>query len=120
DFADADIEASEADIIASKRAQIDTMYPGADELFVTANVHAWHRDEYAMGGYSAYGPGQVMAYWHAFRQPHGNVYFAGEHTDDKFIAYMEGAVRSGLRVAEEIAGPGPSDNNNGGGNDVGL
>ena len=120
DYADADIDASEAEIIASKRAQIETMYPGADALFESANVHAWHREEYTMGGYTAYGPGQVMAYWNAFRQPHGKVYFAGEHTDDKFIAYMEGAVRTGFRVAEEIAGPGPVDGNNGNGNDTGL
>ena len=119
-FADADINASEADIIASKRAQIEIMYPGADELFVSANVHAWHREQYTMGGYAAYGPGQVVAYWNAFRQPHGKVYFAGEHVDDKYVAYMEGAVRSGLRVAEDIAGPANGDGNQGGGNDTGL
>ncbi len=108
DYADAQIDFSESDIIASKREQIETMYPGSDALFIKAEVYPWHRMEYSMGGYAAYGPGQVTKYWNTFRQPHGNVYFAGEHTDDKFVAYMEGAVRSGLRVAEEIAGPAPS------------
>ncbi len=108
DYADSQIDFSEADIIASKRGQIETMYPGSDALFIKAEVYPWHRMEYSMGGYTAYGPGQVTKYWNTFRQPHGKVYFAGEHTDDKFIAYMEGAVRSGLRVAEEIAGPAPS------------
>jgi len=120
DFADAQIDFPEADIIADKRDQINTMYPGADELFIKAHVYAWHRDEYVMGGYAAYGPGEVTKYWNTFRQPHGNVYFAGEHVDDKFVAYMEGAVRTGLRVAEEIAGPAPADGNQGGGNDVGI
>lgn len=120
DFADAQIDFPEADIIADKREQINTMYPGADELFIKAHVYPWHRDTYAMGGYAAYGPGEVTKYWNAFRQPHGNVYFAGEHVDDKYVAYMEGAVRTGLRVAEEIAGPAPSDGNQGDGNNVGL
>lgn len=105
DFADAQINTSEADIIASKREQIETMYPGSDALFMNAKVYPWHRMEYSKGGYTAYGPGQVTQYWNTFRQPHGKIYFAGEHTDDKFIAYMEGAVRTGLRVAQEIAGP---------------
>ncbi len=120
DFADAQINTSEAEIIASKREQIEQMYPGSDASFVKADVYAWHREEYSRGGYTAYGPGQVTKYWNAFRQPHGKVYFAGEHTDDKFIAYMEGAVRSGYRVAEKIAGPAPSDGNLGAGNDTGL
>lgn len=109
DYADADIDVADLNIIADKRAQIETMYPGADELFVSANVHAWHRQEYTMGGYASYGPGQVVPFWNAFRQPHGKIYFAGEHTDDKYIAYMEGAVRSGVRVAEQIAGPTPTE-----------
>jgi monoamine oxidase len=33
----------------------------------------------------------------------GRLHFAGEHTCYAFTGYMEGALRSGLRVAEQIA-----------------
>jgi monoamine oxidase len=32
----------------------------------------------------------------------GRLHFAGEHTDDTFATGMEGALRSGLRVADEV------------------
>jgi len=34
------------------------------------------------------------------------VFFAGEHTSSKWQRYMNGAVESGLRAAEEILGTG--------------
>ena len=33
----------------------------------------------------------------------GRLHFAGEHTCYAFTGYMEGALRSGLRVAEQLA-----------------
>ena len=33
----------------------------------------------------------------------GALHFAGEHTEPNFQGYMEGAVRSGVRCADEIA-----------------
>jgi monoamine oxidase len=35
--------------------------------------------------------------------PHGRLRLAGEHTDE-FSGFMEGALRSGARVAEAITG----------------
>ena len=32
----------------------------------------------------------------------GTLHFAGEHTCYPFAGYMEGALRSGLRVAEQL------------------
>lgn len=102
DYTDNQIRMSDEAIIADRLAQIEQMYPNSEELFISGKVYAWHRDPYTQGGYTAYGPGQVTKYWNTFSKPHGKVYFAGEHTDDKFIAYMEGAVRSGIRAAEQI------------------
>jgi monoamine oxidase len=51
--------------------------------------------------YSAWRPGQYTRFWPALRRPYGRVYFAGEHTD-LYASYMEGAVRSGQRVANAI------------------
>jgi monoamine oxidase len=35
--------------------------------------------------------------------PAGRIFFAGEHTSAKWQGYMNGAVVSGQRAAEEIA-----------------
>jgi monoamine oxidase len=45
--------------------------------------------------------GMGLATGSALRQPVGRVHLAGEHTDT-YTGYMEGAVRSGRRVAAEI------------------
>ena len=66
-------------------------------------VHAWHNDPYVMGGFVAYGPNQITRHWNAFLEPAGKVYFAGEHTAVEYVGYLEGAVRSGIRVANQIA-----------------
>ena len=39
--------------------------------------------------------------WEALRKPAGRIWLAGEHTDT-MTGYMEGAIRSGKRVAVEI------------------
>ena len=105
DFADGQRYITNEKIIKDKRAQIETMYPGADKLFIKAKVQAWHREPWSGGSYSAYGPGQVTKYWGAFTQPFGRIYFAGEHTDDVFPGYLEGAVRSGQRAALQLTQP---------------
>jgi monoamine oxidase len=38
------------------------------------------------------------------RAPCARIFFAGEHTSRKWQGYMNGAVESGLRAAEEILG----------------
>ncbi|MCC5951881.1 MAG: FAD-dependent oxidoreductase [Acidimicrobiia bacterium] len=63
----------------------------------------WQTEAASGGTYTAYRPGQVTALWRALRQPFGRVHLAGEHTDT-YTGYMEGAVRSGERVAERILG----------------
>ncbi|NRB40215.1 MAG: FAD-dependent oxidoreductase [Pseudomonadales bacterium] len=103
-YADAQIEWTDEEVIQDKVDQIEQMYPGSTQYLVDTSAHLWHRDPYTMGGFLAYAPGQMMKYWGVFLEPAGNVYFAGEHTDDEHIGFIEGAVRSGVRVAKQIAG----------------
>lgn len=98
-----DSELSEQALIAKRRAEIETMYPESKNLFMGAKVQTWQSAPWTQGGYTAYAPGQVVPLWTAFHQPFGNIYFAGEHTDNLLPGYMEGAVRSGQRVAKQIA-----------------
>lgn len=79
-------------------AQLEQVYPGLQAQVSTVTDMVWPQDPWVGGSYSAYGPGQLTEFWPAFQQPYGRLLFAGEHTD-RYIGYMEGAVRSGQRVA---------------------
>ena len=85
--------------------QLEQLYPGLHTHFQRATTQVWPEDPWVRGSYSAYGPGQLTRFWPAFQQPYGRLFFAGEHSD-RYIGYMEGAVRSGQRVARQIQGLG--------------
>lgn len=72
---------------------------------VSWHAHDWSRDPYSRGAYSYVLTGGVDAYRTLGEPLEGTLYFAGEATaGDGFNATMEGAVRSGERVAAEILG----------------
>ncbi len=87
--------------IATAAAQLDRVYPGSKRQLAASFTQAWATDRWAGGTYSAYGPGQMNAFWTQLRKPAGRIWFAGEHTD-QLTAFMEGAIRSGKRVAAAI------------------
>lgn len=82
--------------------ELDEVYPGSRGLYERGESVAWHLDGWSQGTAVAYSPGQVTRFQAAVRRPLGRVHFAGEHTN-AFAGTMEGAVRSGRRVAEAIA-----------------
>jgi monoamine oxidase len=82
-------------------AQMARVYGSAPSRPLAAATVAWGRERFSGGSYSAFAPGQYARFWPALRRPYGRVYFAGEHTD-LYASYMEGAVRSGQRVATAI------------------
>jgi monoamine oxidase len=63
----------------------------------------WSEDPFAGGGFAFAQPGQLGWIFPAARRPDGRLHFAGEHTSVS-IAWMDGALESGERVAAEIAG----------------
>jgi monoamine oxidase len=84
-------------------AEIDRLFPGAKGLS-GERVHTdWTNDPMSLGAYSCFGPGQLAAAAPLMRVAHGRLLLAGEHTDE-FSGFMEGALRSGARVAEMIGG----------------
>jgi monoamine oxidase len=87
--------------VADVEQNLDQIYPASRPLGWRAVTMAWRNEQYTGGSYTAYAPGQVTRYWRVIRQPVGPIHFAGEHTDS-YTAYMEGAVRSGRRVAAEV------------------
>jgi monoamine oxidase len=62
----------------------------------------WVADPWARGSYAAYLPGQYTRYYGYVGKPEGEIHFAGEHTATANQGYLEGAVESGERAAEEI------------------
>jgi monoamine oxidase len=82
-------------------AEIDRLFPGAKGLS-GQRVHTdWTNDPRSLGAYSCFGPGQLAAAAPFLRARYGRLLLAGEHTDE-FSGFMEGALRSGARVAERI------------------
>lgn len=63
----------------------------------------WADEEYSRGCYAGFlAPGVWSAYGPALRQPIGRLHWASTETATTWNGYMEGAVRSGERAAQEI------------------
>ncbi|MGH8861255.1 MAG: flavin monoamine oxidase family protein, partial [Jatrophihabitantaceae bacterium] len=64
----------------------------------------WTHERFSRGGPTAvFGPGTLVGYGHALRTPCGRIHWAGTETSDYWQGYMDGAVRSGERAADEVA-----------------
>jgi monoamine oxidase len=64
-------------------------------------THYWGDDPYSRGAYALFDSGDMEKNQTLLRMPHHNVQFAGEHTAVT-QGFMEGAVESGYREAENI------------------
>lgn len=63
----------------------------------------WSAEEFTRGCYGAhFAPGVWTSYGDVLRQPVGRVHWAGAEYAIEWNGYMEGAVRSGRRTADEI------------------
>lgn len=61
----------------------------------------WHDDEFAGGAFALFDPGQQTLLYDAIVAPEGRIHFAGEHASLAH-AWIQGAIESGLRAANEI------------------
>lgn len=65
----------------------------------------WHRETYSRGAYSYVRPGAERAIRALARPASGTIFFAGEATEwHGGYSTVSGALKSGLRAAEQIAG----------------
>jgi monoamine oxidase len=46
----------------------------------------------------------ITEYWPALRAPVGRIHWAGTETATVWAGYMDGAVQSGKRAAQEVLG----------------
>lgn len=82
------------DLVAlfGKKAQTPTDYVEMD----------WSGEEWTAGCVSPLPPGVLTKFGAALREPVGRIHWAGTETSEVWCGYMDGAVRSGLRVAAEV------------------
>lgn len=65
----------------------------------------WDLEEWSKGGPTAIAPPGVLSrYGSALRKSVDGIHFAGTETSEFWTGYMDGAIRSGERVAREILG----------------
>ena len=81
----------------------ERIFPGALANAEASIVHSWQEDPWSGRAWAAPTSAQLATYGARIREPEGRVHFAGEHTSDD-RGWMQGALASGLRAAEEIHG----------------
>jgi monoamine oxidase len=65
--------------------------------------HDWTVEQWSRGCYAGVaGPGVTTTVARYAKQPFGRVHWAGTETADHWMGYVEGAVRSGFRAADEV------------------
>jgi monoamine oxidase len=75
---------------------------GRPVAFVEKN---WLEDPWSRGCYvGVMGPGTMTAWGPALREPCGRIHWAGTETATEWMGYIEGAIQSGRRAADEVHG----------------
>ncbi|HEX3910311.1 MAG TPA: flavin monoamine oxidase family protein [Solirubrobacteraceae bacterium] len=65
--------------------------------------NAWAEERFTRGDpVAGLGPGTLLDFGAALREPVGRIHWAGTETSDYWVGYMDGAVRSGERAAAEV------------------
>jgi monoamine oxidase len=76
-------------------------FPQLERELEKTYIQRWVDEPYARGAFTVFQPGQMSGWSTAITRPERGVYFAGEHTSP-WTGWMEGALWSGERVAQEI------------------
>lgn len=87
--------------IPAMRRLFRRLLPGIRGQVVGVAHKAWHEDRWAGGRWGCTQPCELRWMFPAMRQVEGRVHFAGEHTS-LWIAWMNGALESAERVADEV------------------
>jgi monoamine oxidase len=90
--------------VAAALAKVSRAVPGLAAGFDgNAWLDHWASDPWTHGSYAAFEPGQYTRYWGFVGRPEGRVLFGGEHTALAAQGFLDGAVASGERCANEVA-----------------
>jgi monoamine oxidase len=93
-----------APMVEAYLKEFDSLFPGVAAQYNGHSYFVWSPgDPHILGAYSYLKAGQYTAFNGIQGQQEGNLHFAGEQTSLNFQGYIEGALRSGYRCADEIA-----------------
>ncbi|HET7739237.1 MAG TPA: NAD(P)/FAD-dependent oxidoreductase [Mycobacterium sp.] len=73
-----------------------------DVEVVSVDFHDWNGDPFSQGTWMAYRPGQITRNTPGFLQPHGRVLFAGSDVAHGWAGWIDGAIESGGRAAQQL------------------
>ncbi|MEN8181833.1 MAG: FAD-dependent oxidoreductase [Myxococcota bacterium] len=65
-------------------------------------AYDWHLDPYSLGTWCILRKGQMTRFLAALRESHGRVHFAGSDLALGWRGFIDGAIESGNRVAQEV------------------
>ena len=99
DFARQSPDARRAAVIANLTKYFGQAAGNPADYFETD----WPGERWSRGGPVGFtSPGALHAYGRALREPVGRIHWAGTETSGFWVGYMDGAIRSGERVAAEV------------------
>jgi monoamine oxidase len=112
DYTGGDIGASFGSGTPSSRAQefmseLKPLFPSVDipsHATGRATIDFWTGYQWTKGSYSYWKVGQYTKFSGMEKERQGNCHFCGEHTSQDFQGYLNGAVETGERAADEILG----------------
>lgn len=84
--------------------QLESLFPGSknlEQLVLAQHGVFWARDPWSRGGHGVMPVGCLVPGIQHCAKPEDLVHFAGSHTSP-YSSWMQGAIESGLRVAQEI------------------
>jgi monoamine oxidase len=93
---------------AKFQQELNRVFPGISDKFDGKRaVMDWPKYQFTRGSYACPLVGQYTTVLGAVAEPEldGRLIFAGEHTSDEFLGFMNGSVQSGNRAAKEILQP---------------
>lgn len=100
------VELSALDVEQRRQRVIDDMvyYFGKQAAHPLEYVEQdWLTEEWSQGGYVAHmPPGAMTTYGDCIREPFNRIHWAGTETATEWSGYLDGALQSGIRVANEI------------------
>jgi monoamine oxidase len=85
---------------AGLQRSLDELHPGLEILDATS--HDWLADEFTRGTWAIHRPGWYTHHHAAMQEPEGGLVFAGSDLADGWSGYVDGAIESGLRAANQV------------------
>jgi monoamine oxidase len=82
---------------------MEKVFPGMREHFEGGTSFSWEEQPYQRGAYAVFKKGAYAAYGPHIARSEGRVHFCGEHASP-WPGWMQGALYSGLRAAQEAVG----------------